>query len=395
MSKYHILIVDDQRDVRRVLSAGLQTLGQQMEVVEVPSAEEALLIAPRRSYDLIVTDVRLPGMSGLELVKRIKLRNPSIKIILMTGAEDRQTRRQVEDAGVFAFFYKPIEMADFLDAVERALGLVETVFSPPPLDLKLEKSEPPPAENLAPEKIVTQEEPGKTAASRASTTLAPLAILVSEPSIRYAALLNKAGKTLSEAGECQEWSSAPGMLAALLSAAQANSQLSAALARPVPDYSLFLDGSSLSVGLTPIGKDHLLLVVGSQSFQSTLARVGAAMHGAVGDLLEHVMAQRFHREPALGQIETVVAEITTERKIEETPKIPTEEDLLVSLETVEVSQDDLAAIEDLFGGSTSSKLKVDSLDDFWDSAVEETGSVSLNESHISYDEARNLGLAPE
>ena len=86
---YQILIVDDQHNVRRVLASGLQSLGQQIEVTEVPSAEEAMLIAPRRKFDLIITDVRLPGMSGLDLVSRLKLRNPEIKLILMTGAEDR------------------------------------------------------------------------------------------------------------------------------------------------------------------------------------------------------------------------------------------------------------------------------------------------------------------
>ena len=70
MSSYHILIVDDQKDIRRVLVSGLQTLGQKLDVIEVPSAEEAMLLAPRRTFDLIVTDVRLPGISGLDLVKR-------------------------------------------------------------------------------------------------------------------------------------------------------------------------------------------------------------------------------------------------------------------------------------------------------------------------------------
>src|SRR5512143_4051253 len=147
MSSYHILIVDDQKDIRRVLVSGLQTLGQTLDVIEVPSAEEAMLLAPRRTFDLIVTDVRLPGISGLDLVKKLRAFNPNLKLILITGLSDYQTRKQVEEAGTFAFFYKPIGMGDFLDAVERALGLVETSFAPAPLVVEPPKKQ----EALAPE----------------------------------------------------------------------------------------------------------------------------------------------------------------------------------------------------------------------------------------------------
>ena len=117
MESYHVLIVDDQKDIRRVLAGGLQTLGHSLKVTEVPSAEEAILMAPRQQFDLIVTDVRLPGISGLDMVKRLRKFNPNIKIILLTGASDFQTSKQVEEAGNIAYFYKPIEMSDFLDAV--------------------------------------------------------------------------------------------------------------------------------------------------------------------------------------------------------------------------------------------------------------------------------------
>ena len=393
MTSYHILIVDDQHDVRRVLSSGLQTLGQQIGVVDVPSAEEALLIAPRHSYDLIVTDVKLPGISGLELVRRVKLRNPGIKIILMTGAEDRQTRRQVEEAGVFAFFYKPIEMADFLDAVERALGLVETVFTPPPLDLKLVKDELAQTEPLTAGQQKDEPKPAHEAEAQTPAPLAPLAALVLAPDILYAALINAAGETLSQAGECREMNGDPAILAGLLAVAKANHTLSAALARPVPDYSLFLDGTSLSAGLAPVGKDHILLVIGSQSFQGSLDRIGSAMRGAIDELLEYIMHRRFADQPVSANVDNKSEEAAVVSPEGTQLEIQADEDLLASLAHIEVSADDLAAIENLFGAPTD--VKTGSLDDFWDTAVEETGNPSLNESHISYDEARDLGLAPD
>ena len=122
--KYRVLIVDDQREVRRMLSAGVETLGPEFSVLAVPSGEEAVLELSLQKFDLLVTDVRLPGISGLEVLRRVRTSRPDLKIILITGILDPVIRRNVADAGADAFFLKPIEIADFLDAVERCLGLV-------------------------------------------------------------------------------------------------------------------------------------------------------------------------------------------------------------------------------------------------------------------------------
>ena len=108
-------------------------LGQHFDVLEVPSGEEALLISSQLPLDLVVADVRLPGMSGLELVARLQKRTPKIHTILVTGVDEPRLRRQVAEAGADAFFYKPVEMADFLDAVERCLGLAGEAFPLPPV----------------------------------------------------------------------------------------------------------------------------------------------------------------------------------------------------------------------------------------------------------------------
>ena len=133
MEPYRILIVDDQRDIRRMLRAGLDTLGVKFLVVDVPSGEEAMLVITRQHFDLLITDVRLPGISGLELILQAKARNPGLKLILITGVPDTTIRQRVIEAGADAFFFKPLDMADFLDAVERCLGLVETLLPPAPV----------------------------------------------------------------------------------------------------------------------------------------------------------------------------------------------------------------------------------------------------------------------
>ena len=125
-----VLLVDDQRDIVRLLHATLQTLGHKMDIVDAPSGEEALLEASRRKVDLLVADYLLPGISGVELMRKIKVRNPDMKVIFISGMTERKARDEMLNAGAIAIFDKPIPLADFLDAVERGLGLVQTIFPP-------------------------------------------------------------------------------------------------------------------------------------------------------------------------------------------------------------------------------------------------------------------------
>ena len=69
MTSFRILVVDDQRDVRRLFADGLQMLGPGMDILELPSGEEALLVAFRKTIHLVITDIKLPGISGFDLVK--------------------------------------------------------------------------------------------------------------------------------------------------------------------------------------------------------------------------------------------------------------------------------------------------------------------------------------
>ena len=80
-----ILLVDDQRDIVRLLHSTLQTLGHKMDIVDAPSGEEALLEASRRKVDLLVTDYLLPGISGVELMRKIRMKSPEMKVIFISG----------------------------------------------------------------------------------------------------------------------------------------------------------------------------------------------------------------------------------------------------------------------------------------------------------------------
>lgn len=122
MARFRVLIIDDQHEVRRVLRAGLETLGDEFEILDLPSAEEALLEMSRRPVDLLVADIRLPGISGLDLYEKIQKRGSDLKVILITGMSDPSIRLQMTEARPEAIFFKPIGMEGFLDTVQRCLA---------------------------------------------------------------------------------------------------------------------------------------------------------------------------------------------------------------------------------------------------------------------------------
>lgn len=130
MSASRILLVDDQRQVSRMLRSSLEFSGRAYVVVDVPSGEEALTELMRGPIDLLVTDLKLPGISGLELIEKARELNPNARAIIITGHPTEDAREQAESLGVVAFMPKPIQTSYFLEAVERALVLSEIPSSP-------------------------------------------------------------------------------------------------------------------------------------------------------------------------------------------------------------------------------------------------------------------------
>jgi len=129
MTAKRILLVDDQRDVTRMLRASLETLGHHVTIVDVPSGEEALLEIKRGGVDLLITDVRLPGISGLEVIKRLRKASSQAQVIVMSGQSAVEMAAEARKLGA-TYFNKPVPIGDFLDAVQRALGPDEISKAP-------------------------------------------------------------------------------------------------------------------------------------------------------------------------------------------------------------------------------------------------------------------------
>jgi DNA-binding response OmpR family regulator len=122
MPAKRLLLVDDHREVTRMLRTALETLGRGYTIVDVPSGEEAVLELGRGGIDLLIADVRLPGISGLEVAKRFRKANPKGAIIIITGQPNVPEEVEAQRLGALGYFAKPLRMDNFMAAVFGALG---------------------------------------------------------------------------------------------------------------------------------------------------------------------------------------------------------------------------------------------------------------------------------
>lgn len=116
-----IIVVDDHFEMLEFLRSMLQLSNQDYVVLAVPSAEEGLMELRRGNFDLLITDVRLPGMSGFDLIKRVRRLGLELPVIMITAYASSEGRKEAADLGVFHYFQKPLDTDDVLTAVTRAL----------------------------------------------------------------------------------------------------------------------------------------------------------------------------------------------------------------------------------------------------------------------------------
>lgn len=113
-----ILIVDDDASVRDVL----YDLFADWHVCHVaPTAERALAYLAEEHYDVILTDISMPGLSGVELLGRVRESRPEVRVIIISGIDDEEHARGLVRLGAFACLSKPFRLEEVEGAVERAL----------------------------------------------------------------------------------------------------------------------------------------------------------------------------------------------------------------------------------------------------------------------------------
>ncbi len=114
----NVLLVDDEERFLQVFSKRLETRG--MKVDTAATGEDAVQRARNRDFDAIVLDLSMPGMSGLEALKKMKAQNPDLQIIILTGHGTLQAGVEAMKSGALDFMEKPVDLNKLLEKIEEA-----------------------------------------------------------------------------------------------------------------------------------------------------------------------------------------------------------------------------------------------------------------------------------
>jgi CheY-like chemotaxis protein len=343
-----VLLVDDQRDIVRLLHSTLQTLGHKLDIVDAPSGEEALLEASRRKVDLLVADYRLPGISGVELMRKVRARNPDLKVILISGVTERKARKEMLEAGAVAIFDKPIPLADFLDAVERSLGLVRTIFPP---------------------------ETSKETEETRQTLSDLLSGFRQKVKADAVFLISDRGRVLARAGDLYDSSMEVSLLSALMAIYAAGLKVSRFIRQEHLDNYHVFRGGDHDLVLIPVDASHALLLAGRELARSD-------------QIVQVVEGMLFVR----GDVENVLMSLGVAPRVETTESTVPEPEPPSIFQAPEPEPE--VDVDALFASAEKKKSKVKDVDAFWDEAVEKAGNIPINPDVITFEEARKLGLNP-
>ncbi|MGH2621252.1 MAG: response regulator transcription factor [Anaerolineales bacterium] len=342
MATPRILIVDTDHQVSNTLRSSLLLSGQRTIIIEAPSGEEALLEVTRGGIDLLVTDLSLPGMSGLELLERVRKVNPEARAIVVTGRPTEEARRRAAELGVIAFLNKPIRTSHFLEAVSRGLSLASRNGA------EAAESE---REFVAEWLMAMQRELGAEATF----------------------LLDQRGGIVVEAGQIDavDLRSA---IPALISARTAGQKISELLKSKAPTNFMYFDGERYDVYLTSAGTEHALVIV----FE---AMKGAKQIGAVLQYSRQAASDLVSGLYSVGEVDVKASRGggPNDKKRAEPPK---------ETPGKELASPDLE--------SAAGKVNKKEAEKYWDEASGKTGDTGpIDESTLSYDEARRRGLLPK
>jgi len=124
MKKKNILVVDDDHAMRFALSESLQSCGYEIEAAE--NGCEAIRLFTKKKFDLVVSDMRMPGMTGMEVLQGVKKMSPDVPVILITAYGTVSTAVEAMKEGAAEFIMKPFSLDDLEAVVKNVLNTFHT-----------------------------------------------------------------------------------------------------------------------------------------------------------------------------------------------------------------------------------------------------------------------------
>ncbi len=351
---HRVLIVDDQHEVRSVLRDAISTISGDIKVLVVPSAEEAMLIISRQHVDLLVIDIRLPGISGLEFEQRARIRNPDLKIIMITGMTDEEIRKQAAETGAEAVFYKPIEMPEFLKAVQDALDLAEL-----PAQL---------SENIIGTVIIRDDK-----YQIEKIVGAYLASLREKFAADCGLIIDTQKQVMEQLGDFPGDIDQFELIQRLKEVRNGCASLSSFLGAIIPENVILFSTGKILLLLADLGFPVDLVLLWSNADLKKII---------FSDLLLNFqeIAEKIRKESQ----ETNHAVGIGEDPGLEAPSSDNESDLV-----------DLAVIDEIFSQAQQDIVGAEEMDTYWDQVANEESGKALNEDVITYEQARRMDIAPD
>ncbi len=119
MKSFKVLLIDDEAELIYTLAERLVIRG--LDAVPATSGEKALQIMDQKEFDVVVLDVKMPGISGIDLMKEIKKKHPQSKIILMTGRGSPEESVKGFREGASDYLLKPVDINTLIDKMQKAM----------------------------------------------------------------------------------------------------------------------------------------------------------------------------------------------------------------------------------------------------------------------------------
>jgi DNA-binding NtrC family response regulator len=137
-----LLLVDDDNDFRTIAGRRFARSGYQVQ--QAPDGESALAAAERRQFDVAIVDMRMPGMSGLELLEKMRQSQPECEVVMLTGEGTIETAVRAMKLGAFDYLTKPFPLADLETLIQKAYEHRQLRKENRQLRVVLERSQPKP-----------------------------------------------------------------------------------------------------------------------------------------------------------------------------------------------------------------------------------------------------------
>ncbi len=122
---FEILVVDDERGPRELLKEALLDQGYQVTIAK--SGEEACQIFDNKHFELVLSDLKMPGLSGIKLLKKIKIQSPETLVILITGYASLQSAIHAIREGAYDYLTKPFQLDELYIVIKNAVDRIKLI----------------------------------------------------------------------------------------------------------------------------------------------------------------------------------------------------------------------------------------------------------------------------